>query len=770
VASNSTHGYAADRPVSGNTTRYQLNLFPVSLSQTTVPVAIGPYFDGPNLDGLREAHPGVRFLRYSDDGRLIYAWAPNGPVPPIDGFRKATANLVAETRLAAAMVRGALGDRLKARGLTFLGRGAYANFSRGNYLDKVWPGHPPEVGVHPRVLVGTEILEFPEQTPKVFLRVDMEHAVRIDIPVYDLLRQGLTVNGRYVRARAEFTPEYGARLLGRIAHHDENELLLDDTRDGVPIRIAASSCLFEEHRENLLAVVALYDPKLVETVKQDLRRQEDVPSRPRGKADLIDKAVKHLIGTSTEPLHLCDEVEATLGPAVEPKPDVDPFGTRMLAKPLFSYDPESVKTHTVPEFGIRQHGPFSQRRMAARQLRILLLAPERFKGMAERLMSDLQTGVGDGAVFNGMERRYRLPAMDVTKVYFRWDKQPAKDAYYNAATDALREQYDLAFIVIQNQFHDLDPVDNPYHVCKVLFLSQGIPVQEVTVEKLQEEPYDRQYTITTLALASYAKLGGTPYVLRTPRHERQELIFGIGRSVERTAGGRLGKTRQVIGYTTVFGSDGDYLLNSCTAWTDEDNYSQRLEEVVLRSVHEVAAIEGIAEGALVRLIFHVFKRTGRQEREALANVVARLTMYDVEYALVHVNDSHELNIFDHSYAGSERKSRRDALIPPRQLAIDIGTRERLVVLMGPSQYRGFGTFSPLRLELDETSTFRDIDYLAEQVFAFSFMSWRTFNPGVLPATIRYSELMAEMSQRLRSILPWNEDLVRTKLQRKLWFL
>jgi hypothetical protein len=249
-----------------------------------------------------------------------------------------------------------------------------------------------------------------------------------------------------VRARAEFTPEYGTRLLGRIAHHDENELLLDDTRDGVLIQIAASSCLFEEHRENLLAVVALSDPKLVENVKQDWRRQEDVASRPRGKAHLIDKAVQHLIGTSTEPLHLCDEVEATLGPAVEPKPEVDPFRTRMLAKPLFSYDPESVKTHTVPEFGIRPHGPFSQRRMAARPLRLLLLAPERFKGMAERLTSDVQISVGDGAVFNGMERRYRLPAMDVTKIYFRWDKQPAKDAYYNAATDALREQYDVAFI------------------------------------------------------------------------------------------------------------------------------------------------------------------------------------------------------------------------------------------------------------------------------------------------------------------------------------
>ena len=41
---------------------------------------------------------------------------------------------------------------------------------------------------------------------------------------------------------------------------------------------------------------------------------------------------------------------------------------------------------------------------------------------------------------------------------------------------------------------------------------------------------------------------------------------------------------------------------------------------------------------------------------------------------------------------------------------------------------------------------------------------------IVPVTILYSELMAEMSKRLRSILPWNEDLVRTKLQRKLWFL
>jgi hypothetical protein len=94
----------------------------------------------------------------------------------------------------------------------------------------------------------------------------------------------------------------------------------------------------------------------------------------------------------------------------------------------------------------------------------------------------------------------------------------------------------------------------------------------------------------------------------------------------------------------------------------------------------------------------------------------------------------------------------------------------LVVLIGPTQYLGRGTPAQLRITIDRASTFKDLDYLTQQLYEFSAVSWRTFNLATQPVTINYSELMARLNNRLRTVVPWNQDLIRMKLKRKLWFL
>ena len=70
--------------------------------------------------------------------------------------------------------------------------------------------------------------------------------------------------------------------------------------------------------------------------------------------------------------------------------------------------------------------------------------------------------------------------------------------------------------------------------------------------------------------------------------------------------------------------------------------------------------------------------------------------------------------------------------------VALGERERLLHLVGPTQYRNRGMSRPLKLTLDLTSTFKDLDYLTGQVFGFSFMSWAGFHPITEPVTIAYS--------------------------------
>ena len=53
----------------------------------------------------------------------------------------------------------------------------------------------------------------------------------------------------------------------------------------------------------------------------------------------------------------------------------------------------------------------------------------------------------------------------------------------------------------------------------------------------------------------------------------------------------------------------------------------------------------------------------------------------------------------------------------------------------PSQ----GAPRPLLIKLHRESTFRDLDYLAGQVFRFTALSWRRPYPSSKPVTILYSD-------------------------------
>jgi len=56
---------------------------------------------------------------------------------------------------------------------------------------------------------------------------------------------------------------------------------------------------------------------------------------------------------------------------------------------------------------------------------------------------------------------------------------------------------------------------------------KGIPSQVIVGEKLRS-PAQCQWILENIALASYAKVGGTPWVVASPGNERQ-LVLGVSR-------------------------------------------------------------------------------------------------------------------------------------------------------------------------------------------------------------------------------------------------
>jgi argonaute-like protein implicated in RNA metabolism and viral defense len=96
----------------------------------------------------------------------------------------------------------------------------------------------------------------------------------------------------------------------------------------------------------------------------------------------------------------------------------------------------------------------------------------------------------------------------------------------------------------------------------------------------------------------------------------------------------------------------------------------------------------------------------------------------------------------------------------------------LLTLTGPNQlltpFQGIP--KPLQISLHYDSTFTDINYIAKQIFHFTLLNWRGFNPTSMPITISYSNLIASLLGRLKDVSNWNPDIIRTQFKYSRWFL
>ena len=99
-------------------------------------------------------------------------------------------------------------------------------------------------------------------------------------------------------------------------------------------------------------------------------------------------------------------------------------------------------------------------------------------------------------------------------------------------------RYDLAFVIIKES-HRLLGNNDPYLVAKATLMNYEIPVQEIEIETIDLPISNQPYVLNNLSLASYAKMGGIPWVMASTKGKgvMHELVFGVGSSIVRQ--GRL---------------------------------------------------------------------------------------------------------------------------------------------------------------------------------------------------------------------------------------
>ena len=592
--------------------------------------------------------------------------------------------------------------------------------------------------------------------------------------VAELLAEGITLTGLYaarIRDDEDVSSPFQRRYLGRIENIGNRMVTLSDSDiDEFP----ADQCYLEGSRSNIEAIGRAL---LAEGYDAFSRALLDETFNVMGAEHQVQRL--SALGTWLEKK---SPIACAVGLSIrinktphECHKGTDAGSSHAFPAPNCVLRPGGSITVPWPvDKQIDLHGPYDAESFPDKRVTIAVVCPEEFVGEAGQFLRKLKDGVNSAdekAPFRkGFVRKYHLNACDFTFHEVKRAASTLEDAYKTASLEAIKEEPNLVVTVIREQHRDLADASNPYYTSKARIMAQGIPVQLLKIETIRRQKLD--YILNNISLAMYAKLGGIPWTLSPNTDLAHEIVVGIGSA--RLSDSRRGAGERVIGITTVFSGDGQYLLANNTREVSADHYLEALTDSLKETVAELRSRFGWKSRDRIRFVFHQsFKKYKDVEAEAVKAFAASLTDFEVQYAFVHVSDSHNWMLFDRNATGVNfGTSMKGKMVPQRGQCVPLGPNTALLTLSGPHQVKTAyqGCPHPILVSIHEDSTFKSLDYLARQVFNLSFMSWRGFNPSTLPVSISYSNMIVDLLGHLRHVKNWNSETLATALKERRWFL
>lgn len=770
-----------------------LNVFNAKFDPAELHIWRGKYEES-KYKQVARLHPSFGFLRDRRDGNYVYAWSySSNPSLQEPGFSPITISQGSHPTVLSKILTEGVSRHLQSIGFTRLPSKEFAykfvNFSVGNLLSEIPELKAEEnvLGVFPKINIQSFVTSFEVDRPRIGLIVDVDYAVRLDASIAKLSEIGMDLRDTYIRLRVPSQnndselAEYSNQVVGKLKKIEGEEIHLEDLKYAHIYKTPIEWSFIEPNKANFNSYLMNKYGDKYQKLQQKVNDAFAKHISPKRRCTLIEAFVRRRLSTeSAHPISICDGLSVWFEQNYPLSSDTAEFKLGTLAKPQFSFDSASDKVLDIADQGLSQYGPYDHEKMAKRKFKLLFIAPDTFRGQVEKFVEQFKSGIQiPSSRFPGFVSKYRLNVETACRFFKPTSIKEAND-YQECCRQIVAKQHsdhwDLCFVITKESHKRLPERENPYYLCKNLLLGFDMTVQDLLIETLAKPNNSLQFILNNIGLAVYAKLGGTPFVLKTPSTKHYELIFGIGSSVQKPS--RFGAGKRVVGITTLFSRDGDYILSGSTPFTDFDSYERRLKETVEQGIKDAIDIQAIKPADKLRLIFHAFKETGRKETQAIQEAIARFEKFDIEYAIVHVNTDHQFKLFDKLNPGREYDTsikqympdELAAFIPDRGLMVNLGPRDRLINFIGPSQYRKRGCPSPLRITLDRSSTFSDIDYIAQQIYQFAFISWRSFLPSKEPITILYSSLIADLNSRLNELGGWNPERININLRRKMWFL
>lgn len=582
--------------------------------------------------------------------------------------------------------------------------------------------------------------------------------------------EGLTVERQLPADDARMLPQ--RRLVGRVGGVSGTQARLSDRFQGVEEHIPLEELYLEASPENLRRLLQHFARGA--SGRAQAKMDQIVFDNSRGSARLehVERISSWVRSLGT--IRLQEELSVDIGDLLSEKDQGEFPRFAEGTTPTYVFDAGTLKSETRAAVGLGKFGPYSRHVFTPTRPNVCVICDRKRRGQFELFLSKFRDGLtvnGNSLPFGrGLLGIYGL--QDLTLTFVEADGFTA-DAYHAAASKAVRmgaegTPWHLALVQTERDSRQLPPQQNPYLVAKAAFLSNQIPTQFVACETFAMAPGNLAYTLSNLALAVYAKLGGIPWLIKSDKAIAHEVVIGLGSAA--IGESRFSRKERIVGITSVFRGDGGYLLSNLSNAVPMARYGEALADSLLATLQRVRSEMNWIEGDSVRVVVHAFKPMRSTEIESLKVALKGFSAFDLQFAFLHVKEDHPYLLFDNESVGMKGRGEKT---PTRGLYAEVGHNETLLTLTGPQQLKRptDGLPRPLLLTLHRDSTFTDLIYLTKQVYWFSNHSWRSFLPAAMPVTIYYSDLVAGLLGRLDRLgNRWSPSVMLGKIGTTRWFL
>ncbi len=429
-----------------------------------------------------------------------------------------------------------------------------------------------------------------------------------------------------------------------------------------------------------------------------------------------------------------------------------------LTLPNLSFRPDGTQSHTSAQQGLQQYGPYSRAKFRDKTLRVLVIGYTGDQGYLSALIHDLKNGMpviqAEAEIWGTpWHETFGFKHAEFKMLHFASDgDETLKGQIEKALAEAKAkgEPYDVAIYEASETAGKVE----------AMLIQSGLPPHHLVPAELQRNGVERAQLLLDLALQLYAKAGGEPWLLPLPKGMEHELVIGIG-SQDWADG--------VLGYATVFSSHGDYKLGQSKWNSSAEAWVGGLADFISQQLTWLSRKDGWQGQDDLKILFHLDERLSEEQIKNLKDALQREfgPTYNLQIAFLLLTYDHPHQLWNTSPNNSQK-----GIDLGKRFMPDMGTMCKVsadkYLLQCSDPRRKSTPPRPLLVELLPCSDDWGLQYMAQQVFYFAGMSWRSVHRATLPATLEYGKLVAGKAHILRLADP--NVRIPEKLDMIPWYL